>query len=153
MSAIEGSDSAGLLHNANDSLCDIWTALEPLNNYNDQYQTINNNNYDTAGLLDDLTDKLNSVENAKLNVSLAYTLGSLYFTLLRSKGKLTEKHNIKDELMRIKKHVEKIKAVEQDIKSVEVKGKLIIDSSAAKRIVSHELSANNEVRNKKQKRT
>ena len=41
-------------------------------------------------------------EGAKLCVSLAYTLGTLYYTLLRAHGESTKEHGISEELDRIK---------------------------------------------------
>lgn len=64
------------------------------------------------GTLADCTDKLSSHETAKLQVSLAYTLASLYFVLLRVSGKdAAQESDISMELDRIKQYVVKLNRV------------------------------------------
>lgn len=50
-----------------------------------------------------------TVENScKMNTAMAYSLYSLYYMLLRTKGMDTEDHQVKSELEKVKKYVEKV---------------------------------------------
>lgn len=65
-----------------------------------------------ANSLVDCTDKLSNLEAAKLQVSLAYSLASLYFILLRASGKdAAIESDIPMELDRIKQYVVKLNQV------------------------------------------
>jgi len=55
----------------------------------------------------DIVKKVPKKDGAKLCVSLAYTLGTLYYTLLKAHGEPTKGHSISEELDRVKaKYVE-----------------------------------------------
>lgn len=52
---------------------------------------------------DTVVKSVDSIEAAKLDVTLAYGLASLYYILLNSKGQNSSDHPVKEELGRIKK--------------------------------------------------
>lgn len=65
-----------------------------------------------AESLSDCTEKLSDHEAAKLQVSLAYTLASLYFVLLRVSGKdAAHESDVSTELDRIKQYVVKLNRI------------------------------------------
>ena len=79
------------------------------------------------------SEELSAGEAAKLHISLAYTLASLYYTLINSSGNnMSEHNNIMDEMERIKQYVAKIS------KMPAVKPSQI-DRKAAKRMIDHHL--------------
>lgn len=87
------------------------------------------------------------IENAKLNVGLAYTLASLYYISLRLKGISTKEHPIQKDINRIKLNAAEInKASSENESSLK---KTTVNVEASKRVISHELKSNN---NKKKKR-
>jgi hypothetical protein len=97
--------------------------------------------------LDDLDSQLELKESAKLNVGVAFALGSLYYILLKCKGAGDVQGtgtDINGELDRIKEYVQKISNIE---KVPEIK-KLTLDSDAAARIVKHNLDLNDTKRRK-----
>ena len=89
---------------------------------------------------DTVANSVDNLEAAKLDVTLAYGLASLYYILLNSKGKNSTDHPVKEELGRIKKYVDRIKAIENPQSN---KRKLVVDQAAAARMIQHELLQNN----------
>lgn len=95
----------------------------------------------------ELCESLQSMEKAKLFVSLAYVLSTLYFLLLKSRGANATESSIHSELARIKKYVEKVNKAAADGGTVKDKESvesgsariLTVDKMAAKRIVHNEL--------------
>jgi len=57
---------------------------------------------------DDCAAALSPLEEAKLSVSLAYSVASLYFTLQNAKGEDTSQHPIQTELNGIRGYVKQI---------------------------------------------
>jgi len=97
-----------------------------------------------ASSLTRVSKDLSNVEDAKLNVSLAYTAASLYYILLNAKGgENAEQHSVHNELKRIKTYVEKLKTVEANARGVEAQEEprraVSINVSAAERVIAKEL--------------
>ena len=59
----------------------------------------------------EIEDQISSIESAKLNAAVAYALNTLFFVHLRLRGEAAEKHQVKDELERVKRYMKKIQAV------------------------------------------
>jgi len=82
----------------------------------------------------DIREKVKDpLENAKLDLMVAYTANSLFWTYLITQGIDPKTHPIKDELLRIKQYMGKIKLAE------EKKTMARVDTSAAKRFVRNAL--------------
>lgn len=103
----------------------------------------------------DVCKSLSPIESAKLNVSLAYAVASLFYTATNATTKPTKKdHTIQADLSRIKQFVGKVNQLEAKAKEdksasseqqpiaapVEKKRKIVINKAASKRIVKHQLS-------------
>ena len=56
-----------------------------------------------------------AIEAAKVSVSLAYTLGTLYYTMLRAHGESAKDHSITEELQRIKTRFVQVKKKEAEL--------------------------------------
>lgn len=84
--------------------------------------------------LSDVRRVLNPLERAKLDVSLAYTLGSLLYVLQKVKGEKLSK-DLQDELNRLKTYIETVKSHGGE----KIKPTMSIDSSAASRLILFEL--------------
>lgn len=57
-------------------------------------------------------DKLNTKEKVDYDIFMAYTLNTLYWLYLRTKGLDPNKHDVKNELNRVKDYMIKAKQVE-----------------------------------------
>ena len=101
----------------------------------------------SKGNIQECNEKLSSIESAKLGVSTAYTLATLYFMYLKLHGIPTtnDNHPIHSELNRIKTYVEKVNKA--DITKRNKRNTVSIDSKAAKRIINFELNDNNKEEN------
>ncbi len=67
---------------------------------------------------EDVTDNLLPIEDAKLNVSLAYSAASLFYMLQNVEGKDGTTHQIyTSELSEIRSYVSKLKKIEADAKT------------------------------------
>jgi hypothetical protein len=89
----------------------------------------------TSNPLEETTAQLTQHEAAKLHVAIAYTLASLYYILKRSSGdSASSMARVNDEISRIKSYVAKLNAIETN------KKRSRIDSEAATRMISHQLS-------------
>mmetsp|Transcript_69351 Transcript_69351/g.136094 ORF Transcript_69351/g.136094 Transcript_69351/m.136094 type:complete len:109 (+) Transcript_69351:52-378(+) len=85
---------------------------------------------------DETMNKLDRNEAAKLNVSIAYTLASLYYISIKTSGDMEDKSgNISEELSRIKSYVAKVNSQADNSAK-----KSRLDSGAAKRMINHQLS-------------
>eukprot|EP01041_Mallomonas_annulata_P000393 gene393-713_t len=111
-------------------------ALEGLNESLDNVDSSVDILYDKS--FESLHEQLSSLESAKLNVSLAYGLASLYYVLLRSKGAPTTEHPIRSDLSRIKTYVDRINQIEKGPE----KRKIAVNASAAARMLTHQINSN-----------
>jgi len=85
-------------------------------------------------------EKLSPVESAKLNITVAYALNSLFFMYLQTQGVSPHEHQVKTELERIKPYILKLKNMSNN--KTEEKPKMQIDSEAAKRMIDNTLAMN-----------
>ncbi|KAJ3425919.1 sun-cor steroid hormone receptor co-repressor [Anaeramoeba flamelloides] len=67
--------------------------------------------------LPEITENLEPLEQAKLNMSIAYTINSLYFMYLKTQGIDPKNHPVKKELERVKLYIKKIKDITELQKS------------------------------------
>ncbi|KAJ6247198.1 sun-cor steroid hormone receptor co-repressor [Anaeramoeba flamelloides] len=63
--------------------------------------------------LTEISSTLNPLEQAKLNMSLAYTINSLYFMYLKTQGIDPKNHPVKKEIERVKMYIKKIKDISE----------------------------------------
>jgi hypothetical protein len=90
--------------------------------------------------MNDCSSELSSHEAAKLRVSLAYTLASLYFIMKNVQGGgSTSDEGITMEINRIKGYVVKLNSVSKESTSSQ---SAKLDSRASKRMIEHHLSEN-----------
>ncbi|KAF2071225.1 hypothetical protein CYY_007459 [Polysphondylium violaceum] len=87
-------------------------------------------------------EKLTPVESAKLNITVAYALNSLFFMYLQTQGVSPHDHQVKNELERIKPYILKLKSMTN---KTEEKPKMQIDSDAAKRMIDNTLAMNKKI--------
>ncbi|OLP95035.1 Nuclear nucleic acid-binding protein C1D [Symbiodinium microadriaticum] len=81
---------------------------------------------------------LGALENAELQVSLAYAAASLYFCHLLSQGVDPSDHPIRQELDRIQLYFKKVRATADEAAEKEAsRDRIRVDVDAAKRIVHH----------------
>lgn len=106
-----------------DTLTDIETHLDPL----------------LLKEMEDMQGRLGHLDQAKLHVGLAYTLDTLFFMYLKTRGTEVDDHPIKQELARVKTYIEKISKASNPKHG---KPKQQIDTAAAGRFVGHALSGN-----------
>lgn len=101
-----------------------------------------------APSLPEVRSQLGQLENAKLHSALAYTLDSLFFMYLRTRGVNPADHPVKTELDRIKKYIGKINRASKAGENA-TKGKAPtassppaarVDRAAAARFISSALS-------------
>lgn len=94
----------------------IQNVINKLNNSESNLES--NENCETISKLILANDTLNSIESAKLDVGIAYSLATLYFMLLKTQGIPTTEndvqHPIYEELNRIKKYVDRINKVAKE---------------------------------------
>ncbi|KAJ7365573.1 DNA-binding protein c1d [Desmophyllum pertusum] len=84
--------------------------------------------------VDDLKEKMNPLQTAKLDLVVAYAINSMFWMYLTTQGINPRQHPVKSELDRIKKYMGKVKeATEKKEASVR------IDKGAAKRFVKSAL--------------
>lgn len=101
-----------------------------------------------AHTLDEVADKLDSTELAKLHVCLAYGIASLHYTKLNCcNAPAPLKVRVLDDLQRIKQYVTKLNKLEKDgeDKTDNVIAKkqrtAVVNKAAAKRMIVHEVGA------------
>lgn len=84
--------------------------------------------------LESCIDNLSHSESAKLQVSLAYTLASLYYVLMKATGKdITADRDISSEISRIKQYVVKLNTQANSRKTT-------LNVPGTKRTIAHHLS-------------
>ncbi|KAL9953776.1 hypothetical protein ACROYT_G041240 [Oculina patagonica] len=84
--------------------------------------------------VDDLKEKMNPLQSAKLDLVVAYAINSMFWMYLTTQGVNPRQHPVKTELDRIKKYMGKVKeATEKKEASAR------IDKGAAKRFVKSAL--------------
>lgn len=84
--------------------------------------------------VDDLKEKMNPLQSAKLDLVVAYAINSMFWMYLTTQGVNPRQHPVKSELDRIKKYMGKVKeATEKKEASAR------IDKEAAKRFVKSAL--------------
>ncbi|KAI9360036.1 hypothetical protein DFJ73DRAFT_816434 [Zopfochytrium polystomum] len=79
-------------------------------------------------------DQVDPLDSARLCVSLAYTINALFFTYLRTEGRI-KGHPVRKELARIKTYMDKVATAAGLNKPT-----MRIDQAAAKRFIKHSLS-------------
>ncbi len=91
-------------------------------------------------------ESLGKVDKAKLNVAMAYTMASMFFVLLKTKGKQTVDHEVIHDLKRIGQSLSKVKsaaaAERGEPPSMPEQPRLRLDATSGKRIISFALAAN-----------
>ncbi|KAJ3151359.1 hypothetical protein HDU89_002198 [Geranomyces variabilis] len=97
--------------------------------------------------LDEQLAKLDVYDRAKLEVLLAFALNSLLFVYLRTEGANTKDHPVKQGLERVKQYFAKVQEAGTSHKPT-----LRLNQAAAKRFVTHGLTANEEVSREVKKR-
>ena len=85
-----------------------------------------------------LKEKLCLDDSINLNLSLSYSLASLFFCLLAANGNSRKEHPIRDDIDKIKQRIERYKNLKS--KASLQRPALSLDKEAALRIVSKELS-------------
>lgn len=81
---------------------------------------------------------MSSLENAELQVGLAYAVASLYFTHLLTQGIDPSDHPIRQELDRIQLYFKKVRSAAEEVTTRGLEqDRVRIDAEAAKRIVQH----------------
>lgn len=84
---------------------------------------------------------LSNLEFSKFNVSLAYSLMSLFYITQNSTGKNLSNHQVISEIEDIKSYVSRINRIEKNtIKTEDVKRPLSINVEASKRIIKRKIS-------------
>ena len=90
-----------------------------------------------------VVSSLTPLENAELNLALAYAVDSLFYVWLRSKNCATEDHPVKKELGKVKLYMDKVKkakaALDPDLGAAdddrEDKRTLRVDTAAGRRLI------------------
>lgn len=84
--------------------------------------------------VDDLKEKMNPLQSAKLDLVVAYAINSMFWMYLTTQGVNPRQHPVKSELDRIKKYMGKVKEATE-----KKEASLRIDKGAAKRFVKSAL--------------
>lgn len=96
---------------------------------------------------------LTGLDKAKFNVAMAYTLSSLYYVLLKTKGLPTEGHDVRTELQRVAKCLQLVKRKATEISDLSEVGsidkdpqpeqkRLRLNAEAGRRIVERTIKTN-----------
>merc|ERR1719198_368604 len=102
-----------------------------------------------AKSLPEVSRQLSPLENAELQVGLAYTVASLYFCHLLTQGVDPSDHPIRQDLDRIQLYFKKVRTTKDEVDArEEAKDRMRVNVEAAKRIVEHFASANEAQRQK-----
>jgi len=86
-----------------------------------------------------MEEKMSNSDFAKVNLNLAYSLNTLYYNLLKTKGKIPEDHEVMQEMKLIGTAYSKFDKVVEIKKS---KPASRIDKEASSRIISASLAGN-----------
>lgn len=84
--------------------------------------------------VDDLKEKMNPLQSAKLDLVVAYSINSMFWMYLTTQGVNPRQHPVKSELDRIKKYMGKVKEATE-----KKEASLRLDKGAAKRFVKSAL--------------
>ncbi|KAH3758159.1 nuclear nucleic acid-binding protein C1D [Pelomyxa schiedti] len=87
--------------------------------------------------LQELKEKLQPVDQAKLHMTLAYAINSLFYMFLKTQGVSTQNHPVVAEMGRIKEYFEKLKDLTNRAKAAR------IDQQAAARFIKHGVGKQN----------
>ena len=87
-----------------------------------------------------LEEKLPITERVNLNLSLAYSLASVFYSALACSGTAPSSHPIMDDLGKIKGRIDRFRQLKGSQKQDEAKRELTVNQAAAVRIISHELA-------------
>ncbi|KAG8469080.1 hypothetical protein KFE25_007598 [Diacronema lutheri] len=85
----------------------------------------------------ELTRGMSALETARLNVTCAYTLNTLFFIYLKTQGVSTSDHPVKQELDRVRQYLKKVKGMSSDAE--QQKANVRLNAEAAKRFITHAL--------------
>lgn len=86
----------------------------------------------------ELTRGMSPLETARLNVTCAYTLNTLFFIYLKTQGISTSDHPVKQELERVRQYLKKVKGLTSQAE--EQKANVRLNAEAAKRFITHALN-------------
>ena len=90
--------------------------------------------------LKDTIPRLSAIENARLNVTMSYTITALFYMLLRAKGIDPQTHPVWKELARVKAYMQKVDKVEKELENGGPEQPSVrLDKEATKRVVKHAL--------------
>ncbi|KAG8443904.1 hypothetical protein GDO86_009198 [Hymenochirus boettgeri] len=81
----------------------------------------------------ELLQKIEPLEQAKLDLVSAYTLNSLFWVYLTTQGVNPKEHPVKDELERIRSYMNRVKEITDRKKAAK------LDKGAARRFIKHAL--------------
>ncbi|XP_077138663.1 nuclear nucleic acid-binding protein C1D [Ranitomeya variabilis] len=81
----------------------------------------------------ELLQKIDPLEQAKLDLVSAYTLNSLFWVYLTTQGVNPKEHAVKDELERIRSYMNRVKEITDRKKAAR------LDKGAAQRFIKHAL--------------
>ncbi|KAM4772530.1 nuclear nucleic acid-binding protein C1D isoform 1-T2 [Rhinophrynus dorsalis] len=81
----------------------------------------------------ELLQKIEPLEQAKLDLVSAYTLNSLFWVYLTTQGVNPKEHPVKEELERIRSYMNRVKEITDRKKAAK------LDKGAAKRFIKHAL--------------
>lgn len=122
---------------------ELSQALRSISNIDTQVSSISDHvNLLVSGIKsDNIPDRLGSIEGAKLNVSAAYAVASLFYVLQNLQGQTSEKFPIQSELARIKDHVKKINEVASSGTTPVSNRSVVVDKEASRRVIAHHLTS------------
>ncbi len=121
---------AGNESSALDALIEINTNLESVDVNLEPLFQFNN--------INEISEKLNILSSASLNVSIVYTLLSLYYSKLKLENRLVANHPILGELENIKKYFEKINNIKK--RNEASKPAILLNKEATTRLLSQALA-------------
>eukprot|EP00761_Pharyngomonas_kirbyi_P012269 gb/GECH01012296.1/.p1 GENE.gb/GECH01012296.1/~~gb/GECH01012296.1/.p1 ORF type:complete len:169 (+),score=33.52 gb/GECH01012296.1/:1-507(+) len=98
--------------------------------------------------LTELSDNLDPLKRAKLHVTMAYTVNTLFFMYLRTQGIDPKDHPVSSEIERVKSYMQKVGKAEDNLNA---KRSLYVDKEAAGRIIKHAMNSGKAKQNKKRK--
>ncbi|CAD8080513.1 unnamed protein product [Paramecium sonneborni] len=104
--------------------------------------------FSQQGNLDEITEGMSNKDQIELNLNLAYTLSSIYYSYLKLNSVETSTHPIMNELTRIQEAYQKY--MPQQIKQTDQKS-ISLNKEAAKRLVQPNLKSLDDNQNYQQK--
>ena len=115
-------------------------AIESLDLLSDQLSLLINN--ERKEDFETLHSKLAVNDSVNLNLSLAYSLSSLFYSSLSLNELSSSQHPIKGEIDKVKARIERFKQLKSKGTEKTATRELTVDQAAALRIVSKELASN-----------